>query len=81
MDYSLIFIIIEVLKVTDKDYQKIWETFGEVRYHCKLVNSKNQKYIYCFGIIDYLQIFNYKKFIEINLRIYLIETRLERFLQ
>jgi len=64
MDYSLLFIIIEVPKPSDTDYSKIWDCFGEVRYHSRLVKSKNQKFIYCMGIIDYLQVFNYKKYLE-----------------
>lgn len=48
----------------DSDYDKIMSSFREQRSCHKVFVSKNKKYIYCLGIIDYLQQFTMAKFFE-----------------
>ncbi len=64
MDYSLLLIIIHFPKQTDPDYEKIIHLFGDKLYCSRIFKSKNHKYIYIVGIIDYLQKFNVAKFFE-----------------
>jgi hypothetical protein len=64
MDYSLLFIIIHFPRQNDPDYQNIFDQFGDPRFARKIVKSNNKKYIYIFGLIDYLQKFNVAKFLE-----------------
>jgi hypothetical protein len=64
MDYSLLLIIIHFPQPDDPDYEYIFSLFGDPRYARRIVKSKNQKYIYVFGLIDYLQKFNVVKFFE-----------------
>lgn len=64
MDYSLLLIIIHFPNPDEEEYQQILEVFGDNRYCKRIFKSKNMKYIYCFGIIDYLQKFNLSKFFE-----------------
>jgi hypothetical protein len=64
MDYSLLLIIIYFPRQSDPDYQYIFNLFGDPRYARRIIKSKNKKYIYVFGLIDYLQKFNVAKFFE-----------------
>jgi hypothetical protein len=64
MDYSLLLIILHFPKIDDPDYQNIFNLFGDPRYCRRIFKSKNMKYIYIMGIIDYLQKFNAAKFFE-----------------
>lgn len=64
MDYSLLMIVIKFPEENDPNYESVIEKFGDSKYYRKLFKSKTSKYIYCFGIIDYLQEFNFKKFLE-----------------
>jgi hypothetical protein len=64
MDYSLLLIIIHFPKETDPDYDTIINLMADNRYFSRIFKSKNMKYIYILGIIDYLQKFNVAKFFE-----------------
>jgi len=64
MDYSLLLIIIHFPKETDPDYDTIISLMADSRYYSRIFKSKNMKYIYILGIIDYLQKFNVAKFFE-----------------
>jgi hypothetical protein len=64
MDYSLLLIIIHFPKETDTDYDTIISLMADSRYYSRIFKSKNMKYIYILGIIDYLQKFNVAKFFE-----------------
>lgn len=64
MDYSLLLIIIHFPKQSDPNYENIINLFGDKRYCSRIFKSKNMKYIYIVGIIDYLQKFNVAKFFE-----------------
>ena len=64
MDYSLMLIVIHFPKEQDSEYDNIINVFGEQRYQNKVFKSKNGKYIYCLGIIDYLQRFDLSKYLE-----------------
>jgi hypothetical protein len=57
MDYSLLFIMTLIIKI-------FVDQFGDPRFARKIVKSNNKKYIYIFGLIDYLQKFNVAKFLE-----------------
>jgi hypothetical protein len=64
MDYSLLLIIIK--NSDDEYFHSFMNQIGENYSHYKnrIFKSKNKKYIYCLGIIDYLQKFNMSKFLE-----------------
>jgi hypothetical protein len=64
MDYSLLMVIFHFPKENDPDYQYIMDLFGDQRYCSRLFKSKNNKFMYLLGIIDYLQKFNIAKFLE-----------------
>lgn len=64
MDYSLMLIVINFPSDKDSDYQSIINVFGEQRNLNKIFKSRNEKYIYVLGLIDYLQKFNLSKFLE-----------------
>jgi len=64
MDYSLLFVIFHFPKDIDPDYDKIMALFGDDKFKHRIYKAKNMKYIYLFGIIDYLQKFNVAKFFE-----------------
>jgi hypothetical protein len=64
MDYSILLIIIHFPKPNDPDYESIINLFGDSKFSRRMFKSKNMKYIYIFGIIDYLQKFNVAKFFE-----------------
>lgn len=64
MDYSFLLIVVAFPKPDDPDYPIIINLFGDPKYCCKIIKSRTSKYIYCYGIIDYLQEFNTKKFLE-----------------
>lgn len=64
MDYSIMLIILHYPDLEDSDYEKIMNSFRDQRSRYKVFVSKNKKYIYCIGIIDYLQQFTMTKFLE-----------------
>lgn len=64
MDYSLLIIIIKLPGKDTPEYLDIINYFGNPSYFRRLFKSKNEKFIYCLGIIDYLQKFNLSKFFE-----------------
>jgi hypothetical protein len=64
MDYSLLLIIVHFPKQNDPEYENIINLMGDKRYLSRIFKSKNMKYIYILGIIDYLQKFNAAKFFE-----------------
>ena len=64
MDYSLLFIIIDFPNNIDPDYNQIMGFLDDPKYKGHVYKSKNEKYIYIVGIIDYLQKYNFKKKME-----------------
>lgn len=63
MDYSLLLIILNnPLKETDD--HSITDIFSETNFKRIIFKSKDNKYIYNLGIIDFLQNFNIKKLLE-----------------
>lgn len=64
MDYSLLFIILEVPPPESKNYQKLFDCFTQPGFSERLIQSTDGKFLYCFGLIDYLQAFNVKKLFE-----------------
>ena len=64
MDYSLMLIVINFPNDNDSDYQTIMNVFGERMNLNRIFKSKTNKYIYCVGIIDYLQKYNFSKKLE-----------------
>ena len=64
MDYSLLLIIVHFPKPNDPEYENIINLMADKRYLSRIFKSKNMKYIYIMGIIDYLQKFNAAKFFE-----------------
>lgn len=64
MDYSFLLIVVKFPKPDHAGYKSIIDLFGDPKYMSKIVKSKNSEYIYCFGIIDYLQEFNTRKYLE-----------------
>lgn len=64
MDYSFLLIIVKFPSQDDPNYSSIIDLFGDPKYYSKILKSRTSKFIYCFGIIDYLQEFNTKKFLE-----------------
>jgi len=64
MDYSLLLIVIHFPDPLDSEYHNIINLFKDERYSKRIFVSKDKKYIYCLGIIDYLQLFNMGKFLE-----------------
>jgi hypothetical protein len=57
-------IVIHFPQQDESVYHNILNVFGEQRYRSRVFKDRNQKYIYCLGIIDYLQKFNMTKFLE-----------------
>mmetsp|Transcript_17044 Transcript_17044/g.17725 ORF Transcript_17044/g.17725 Transcript_17044/m.17725 type:complete len:189 (-) Transcript_17044:86-652(-) len=64
MDYSLLLIIMNFPENEDPDFENVISMFGNPRYYRKIFKSRTSKYIYCLGLIDYLQVFNLSKFLE-----------------
>lgn len=64
MDYSLLFIILDFPDPTDPDYDNMLALLGDPKYLGHIYKSRNMKYIYIIGIIDFLQEFNWKKYCE-----------------
>jgi len=64
MDYSLLLIILHFPNQNDPEFKTVLDLMGEKRYLSRTFKSKNMKYIYIVGIIDYLQKFNASKFLE-----------------
>lgn len=64
MDYSIMLIIITFPNLSDEEFNNIISVFGEPRCKSRIFKSQKQKYIYCIGLIDYLQEFNMSKFLE-----------------
>ena len=64
MDYSLLFIIVDYPEKLDPDYNQIVGLLDDPKYKGHVYNSGDKKFIYIIGIIDYLQIYNFRKRIE-----------------
>ena len=64
MDYSLLFIIVDYPEKLDPDYNQIIELLFDPKYKGHVYQSEDKKFIYIIGIIDYLQIYNFRKRIE-----------------
>lgn len=64
MDYSLLLIIIKFPEKDDSNYESVINLFGDPRSYHRIFKANNGKYIYIMGIIDYLQKFDIKKFLE-----------------
>jgi len=69
MDYSLLIIVIncEIGKTIDSqnnENEDLEVMFREPKLIRRIFRSKNKKYVYCLGIIDYLQKYDLKKAIE-----------------
>lgn len=65
MDYSLLIIVINNSIEGKKDLERIYEETSLIR---RIFRSSDNKYIYCIGIIDYLQKYNFKKKFEHKLK-------------
>ena len=68
MDYSLLFIIIDYPNKIDPDYKQIVELLEDPKYKGHVYESNKKDFIYIIGIIDYLQIYNFRKKIETFLK-------------
>lgn len=64
MDYSILLIVGKFPSLEDNKYDSIIELFTNPLLRQRIYKSRTNKYIYCFGIIDYLQEFNLNKYIE-----------------
>ncbi len=64
MDYSLLLLIINMPEIDNFHYDSIINLFGNRKCYRRIFKSVNGKFIYILGIIDYLQVFNLKKFLE-----------------
>ena len=67
MDYSLLLIILKFpddFTNNNEEFDALLNLFGDPKYYRKIYKSRTSKYLYCMGIIDYLQIFNMSKFLE-----------------
>ena len=64
MDYSLLLIIIHYPDIDDSEYQNIMNAMKENRFANRIFVSQKKKYIYSLGLIDYLQKFDFNKFLE-----------------
>lgn len=64
MDYSLLLVVIDRYNIDieqNEDLEKIYKDPSLIR---RIFTSQNNRYIYCIGIIDYLQKYNFKKKFE-----------------
>ena len=52
----------------NEEVKELLDLFSEPRMAKRIFKSKNKKYIYCLGIIDYLQKYTFKKAIEHRLK-------------
>ena len=68
MDYSLLLIIIDYPNKIDPDYKQIVELLDDPKYKGHVYESNKKDFIYIIGIIDYLQIYNFRKKIETFLK-------------
>lgn len=57
-------IIIHFPEKGESDYERIMSLFRDPRSKFKIFKSRNRKYLYTLGIIDYLQKFTMSKFFE-----------------
>jgi hypothetical protein len=64
MDYSLLLIIINIPDADSTDFKYIENILRDSCYRQRIFKSKNSNYLYCIGIIDYLQEFDITKFFE-----------------
>jgi hypothetical protein len=65
MDYSLLLIIIDKKNVDfNNDDEEIIKLFKEPCLARRIFNHEKSPFIYCIGIIDYLQKYNLKKRME-----------------
>ena len=64
MDYSLLFIIIDYPEKLDPDYKQIVALLDDPKYKGHVYQSEKKNFIYIIGIIDYLQMYNFRKRLE-----------------
>lgn len=65
MDYSILFFIFLIPdQKNEEEYKEVMDLFCDKLNEQRLYISRNSKYLYLIGIIDYLQEFNLKKFLE-----------------
>ena len=64
MDYSLLFIIVDYPNKIDPDYKQIVGLLDDPKYKGHMYESFTKEFIYIIGIIDYLQIYNFRKNLE-----------------
>jgi len=64
MDYSLLLLIVNNPSEESEIPGELLDIFNETNFKRMLFKSKDNKYLYILGIIDYLQNFNIKKFLE-----------------
>ena len=64
MDYSLLFIIVDYPNKIDPDYKQIVGLLDDPKYKGHVYESFTKEFIYIIGIIDYLQIYNFRKNME-----------------
>ena len=64
MDYSLLFIIVDYPNKIDPDYKQIVGLLDDPKYKGHVYESFTKEFIYIIGIIDYLQIYNFRKNLE-----------------
>ena len=65
MDYSILFFVFIIPdQKNEEEYKEVMDLFCDKLNEQRLYISRNSKYLYLIGIIDYLQEFNLKKFLE-----------------
>ena len=64
MDYSLLFIIVDYPEKLDPDYNQIIGLLDDPKYKGHVYQSEKKNFIYIIGIIDYLQMYNFRKRLE-----------------
>ena len=64
MDYSLLFIIVDYPNKIDPDYKQIVGLLDDPKYKGHVYESFTKEFIYIIGLIDYLQIYKFRKNLE-----------------
>lgn len=64
MDYSLLLLIIDKSLLKLEQNEEIERILLDPNLNKRIIRSSNDKYIYCLGIIDYLQEYDFKKHCE-----------------
>lgn len=64
IDYSLLIIVIKLPQSNDHKYLEIISKMADRTLSIRMFKSEDGNYIYCLGVIDYLQDFNFRKVIE-----------------